>query len=400
MNRRSFLFRSAQGLILLGTQHFVPKTLASSLLQKNQIRFIVHIHFNGGWDVVLGPNPWIQSSRPNEKDLFLGYAESEVIDGRNLSVGPSMDPMKPYLEEMAIINGIFQDSPDGGMFHTAGQTIITCGNSSLPSLLEEVNQQDQTPLGIISTSRGFPKKNTFTVSQISKLRNDHTRIDELTESMSGAFTHSLKKLNSEKKEVEKKLENLKNTSSYKLRPDHIANLFKLEIASQAYYSISRNLDTHSNHLNSHLESQRRNWREVADLVKTFKRTPYGKKGESLYAHTTFMITSDFSRTPALNLSAGKDHDGSNNSIVLLGGGVKGGVVRGSSELWLPHQNKRKRSWYMGSEFNFKTGQSEKGAGTPILPVDALYTVMDICNLSLEKTEIHKLKPKIIPGIKS
>jgi hypothetical protein len=52
----------------------------------------------------------------------------------------------------------------------------------------------------------------------------------------------------------------------------------------------------------------------------------GRLGETLVA-----VTGEFGRTPRINKDAGRDHWGSCQSVVLAGGGIRGGQVYGSSD---------------------------------------------------------------------
>ena len=51
----------------------------------------------------------------------------------------------------------------------------------------------------------------------------------------------------------------------------------------------------------------------------------------LLDQTLVVWLGEFGRTPKLNANAGRDHWGSVFSIALAGGGVRGGVVHGSSD---------------------------------------------------------------------
>jgi hypothetical protein len=63
-------------------------------------------------------------------------------------------------------------------------------------------------------------------------------------------------------------------------------------------------------------------------------------------NTTIVLTSEYSRTPKLNSSQGKDHNFSSNSFVLIGHRVKAGVFgksgyrQESAEAWLGHAGSR------------------------------------------------------------
>ena len=51
----------------------------------------------------------------------------------------------------------------------------------------------------------------------------------------------------------------------------------------------------------------------------------------LLDETLVVVMGEFGRTPRINKQAGRDHWGSCSSVVLAGGGIRGGVVYGSSD---------------------------------------------------------------------
>jgi uncharacterized protein (DUF1501 family) len=51
----------------------------------------------------------------------------------------------------------------------------------------------------------------------------------------------------------------------------------------------------------------------------------------LYDSTLIMVSSEFGRTPKINATAGRDHWPKVFSVVLAGGGIKKGLVYGTSD---------------------------------------------------------------------
>ena len=51
----------------------------------------------------------------------------------------------------------------------------------------------------------------------------------------------------------------------------------------------------------------------------------------LLDQTLVVVMGEFGRTPRINAQAGRDHWGSCSSTVLAGGGIRGGIVHGSSD---------------------------------------------------------------------
>ena len=63
---------------------------------------------------------------------------------------------------------------------------------------------------------------------------------------------------------------------------------------------------------------------LATLIRDLDR-------RGLLDSTLVLVTSEFGRTPKINSTAGRDHWPKVFSIVLAGGGIKSGIVYGSSD---------------------------------------------------------------------
>jgi uncharacterized protein (DUF1501 family) len=97
----------------------------------------------------------------------------------------------------------------------------------------------------------------------------------------------------------------------------------------------------------------------AKLMRAFEETPYGSPGQSRFDRTTFMVVSEFSRTPALNPARGKDHNAKTNSVLLVGNGVCGGQVIGGSRLISRRKTISQISHQVAAAYNLKTNQVAK-----------------------------------------
>lgn len=90
-------------------------------------------------------------------------------------------------------------------------------------------------------------------------------------------------------------------------------------------------DTHSNHLGQHLPVMQEFGGALAALVSDLRATPDpGVPGSSLADTTMIVITSEFTRTPKFNGSAGTDHWPS-ASMIVMGGGVRDNSVHGATD---------------------------------------------------------------------
>jgi uncharacterized protein (DUF1501 family) len=95
---------------------------------------------------------------------------------------------------------------------------------------------------------------------------------------------------------------------------------------------------------------------VAAIVEDLAARQYMNTGDSWLDHTTVVCFSEFSRTPLVNASGGRDHS-LMNACLLMGAGIRGGQVVGqSSDLGMAPQ-----------PVDLETGVVDANAGTIIKP---------------------------------
>jgi hypothetical protein len=70
-----------------------------------------------------------------------------------------------------------------------------------------------------------------------------------------------------------------------------------------------------------------------------------------------LVTSEMSRTPALNMANGKDHNEQTTSFLLAGGGLRGGRTIGGSRLISRAQNQSVLSAHLSRPFDFAAGRA-------------------------------------------
>ncbi|MBR56433.1 MAG: hypothetical protein CMH54_00075 [Myxococcales bacterium] len=96
------------------------------------------------------------------------------------------------------------------------------------------------------------------------------------------------------------------------------------------FSPTNSLDTHfTNWETDQGPDQQEGFELVSRLVDHFKQTPYKDTDDSWFDHVVIVLFSEFSRTPLINSSSGRDH-WLMNSCALLGGSLDGGKVIGAS----------------------------------------------------------------------
>ena len=96
------------------------------------------------------------------------------------------------------------------------------------------------------------------------------------------------------------------------------------------FQATNGLDTHfDNWIDDQGPRQQRGFNAIARLASDLESHEYLDTGKSWLDHTTIVGFSEFSRTPLLNATRGRDH-ALMNACFLLGGNVRGGQVIGAS----------------------------------------------------------------------
>jgi hypothetical protein len=372
MNRRRFL-NGACGLGVstlatgfaanVASSLYVAKARAGGASPVDQ--FIVIINMPGGWDTTLSCDAWTSPVRPAEADLFIEYRDDEVTRVAGLALGPAMAPLIPFAKEMSIVNGVFLNSSDNG--HPASHLYVFSGDPLLkaPSVSIELNRSVRSgPYGVVvneSIPLGGRAETVTTIAELIAIQNLDNPINRMRAMLAAVQGESdlltaariIAGSDAEYQELVRLIQ-IEAATGEISEPGALRAAFLSGTSSVAHYSLNTGFDTHSDHVGNHLKQQTAGWEKVAALFTLFKATPFGSTGESLFDRTTFMISSEFSRTAALNASKGKDHNPLTNSVVLAGRGVKGGQTIGASKLVTLAESNIGLSYQIGLPFDFAT----------------------------------------------
>ena len=158
----------------------------------------------------------------------------------------------------------------------------------------------------------------------------------------------------------------------------VATALKKGISQCVTINMTGGLDTHFGTQLTHANNQRRGFDALATLVDDLRASNH-PAGGNFMDHTTIMVFSEFSRTPTINTSGGRDHHLS-NSCLLMGAGVKHNFVLG-------------RSGDIGMSpgtFDLRTGASDPN-GENILPEHVIATVLASANLDYSITRVEPLR---------
>lgn len=414
LHRRDFLKSGAAGIgsgMIFGSLPFENIWAAP----KNPNHFFVQIVVSGGWDVTLATDPWTEAVRPKETDLFIEYKPSDVLSVTpEMSWGPAMSPLLPFAANISVVNGILAGQSDNG--HTAHQIYMTtgAGNGTRPeSAVHLAECVSEGPLGVLASGgRPYLAGSKQMVTDLSALsgvtgsasdqlliEGDASAVEQAKKVLrdQGPLLKSMKTREAELKEL---LKNDLPTDDFNLT--HLPLMFAaftVGLADMATLSLNANngLDTHANHVGAHMTGLKGVIEKLALLMKLMKSVPFGVSGENLLDRTTFYVTSEFSRTPALNTSGGKDHNPLTNSALLMGRGVKGGRSVGASRLIAADQSEIGASYHIASGFDFATQApvSQRTADTSvILPENLIVTLEKIFQVpaSWSNLQLKGFKP--------
>lgn len=108
----------------------------------------------------------------------------------------------------------------------------------------------------------------------------------------------------------------------------VATALKKGVSQCVSMNIAGGLDTHFGTQLTQANNQRTAWNAIADLIADLKESDHPSGGKFI-DRTTIMVFSEFSRTPLINASGGRDHH-ITNSCAIIGKGVKHNTVFGAS----------------------------------------------------------------------
>ncbi|MES2800880.1 MAG: DUF1501 domain-containing protein [Bdellovibrionota bacterium] len=387
MKRRDFL---KNGMLLTGSAALAPFLSTQNLFaSQNQAgKFFLQVSFTGGWHTSLSLDPWLATERPSEKDAFIEYRADQILKEGQLFFGPAMQSMRPFASQLNIINGIYISSNDSG--HESAEIYMNSGSGSghFGAIAVEHELVDQQyPLGVLSSSDVYKGQSAVSSSNISLLSNLETKnvvISEFDDPNSPIVQSQLViSQNAVKIQSYNQAISALAAGGVTLTDGHrIALAYRHGLAANAFYSIFEGyLDTHAAHEGNHLTRQAQNWEELATLLNSFKQIEWSN-GQSMYDVTTFYVTSEFSRTPALNAAKGTDHNPLNNSALIIGPGFKGNTVFGASRLVTSAESASGASYLVAQMVDMQTGaliknkQDAKEKGQLIKPETIIATLAE------------------------
>jgi uncharacterized protein (DUF1501 family) len=145
--------------------------------------------------------------------------------------------------------------------------------------------------------------------------------------------------------------------------------------------LASGLDDHFDWDTDHATSLRNSFDALGRLITYLKSVKYKGTSESVWQHTTLMVSSEFSRTPLINSRGGRDHHLA-SSCLVAGPGIKGNtVIGGTTDVQLAAR-----------KVNPTTGQPDD-KGVPLRPADVHATVLQ--SMGLSYGHISNQSPQIL-----
>lgn len=396
MYRRDFIkIMSVEAAALL----FFEKVQAQEWGHDDWQGFFVTILMTGAWDISLSLDPWIKAQRPDEKEFFIEYTADKLLSWGQSALGPAMQVMSPHFQDISVINGVFMSTNDNGhdsllSYALTGDPLNKRGafglelNATLPDTLFSVLTRSPIPTGERAN-----KVTDFSSAESALNGDSGTLADTFIQNANSGILNRIREAQKDQsklaaaKEFFKTYKTSLNGNTELNYAAVTAASFKAGLSRTAVMSPSLNLDSHSNHPILHMSEQIKGWTQINEIFKLFKSIEY-KDGKSLFDMTTFFVTSEFSRTPALNTAKGKDHNPWTNSVLLAGRGIKGGVVQGGSHLVTKAHSSSGNSYVTGLSFDYENSRVIESradlnqASSAILPQNVLRTAADAMGLNL------------------
>ncbi|MBX7114168.1 MAG: DUF1501 domain-containing protein [Myxococcaceae bacterium] len=158
----------------------------------------------------------------------------------------------------------------------------------------------------------------------------------------------------------------------------VATALKQGISQCVTIQLASGLDTHFGTSLAHAQQQRLGWNALGDLVQDL-RTSAHPMGGNFMDHTTIAVFSEFSRTPLLNGSGGRDHHIS-SSCLLVGAGIKhNGVFGKTGDVGMTPVR-----------VNVATGLPDE-SGVNLTPEDIVATILASAQLDYSITRVEPIK---------
>lgn len=357
----------------------------------NPERFYIFCYFGGGWDTLISLDPRdpgvFTDSRLRETKIQLGYDRLPTPEfeptlyqpsGSKIAFGPTMKNFAKHYDKSCVVRGIAMDTVShdvGRKYFITGMmprgqnavgssisTWLVAGQGELapiPNLVVGVESYNRkSPAfasglrvsginGLLSTLRDGPQAPKDVIRDaIDEYRELNQNCDPGGNNEDGLMSLINTSMKSARVLVSRDLgrffdfrrsENADISKRYKTNTGGGAQAamafqaIKNGIAQSISINLTGGLDTHGmNWATDQSRRQKQAWDALSVLVDDLAKTDHPQaEGKKLLDSTTIMCFSEFSRTPLLNGSGGRDHWLA-SSALLVGAGVPHNKVVGAT----------------------------------------------------------------------
>ena len=384
INRRSFLTHTAVGATAAyAGLNFGLMPLHKAKADADDAHFFLMVFIQGGfdWSYAVDARPLSMKAA----GIHNSYLEVEPtlhtgVNGQTTWIAPSARSLLPWLSRLTIVNGalvsqsfdghdqnmnvVLSTSPFGGdsfvpMMNTSSVRwrprpvdVLTLQTLFLATV---TNSGRSIPLGrndaakLIATLRQNPlhsqqsRLSQFVQSRYSRLGTGRGALAQGARKVEGSFetSHDLSQMMSSIQIPASSGSEMADNAQY------LASLFKGGITRSAQMALFpqltgggfANVDAHDNgSARTYSEIAESLMSQVADLFSHLANTPFDAS-RSLLDVTTVMVTSEFARSLKSLFGpfehTGTEHNGLTNTMLLLGKGIKAGLVVGASDYQTP-----------------------------------------------------------------
>ncbi len=426
MDRRRFIYLGSQ--IGVAAAGLLPLfTLPSKVFAQSNSKFknLITVHFDGGWDVMLGLDPQVKpkSLEVSESALYIGYRPDEIKRFGNLRLGPAAAPsLSAIASHCVVVNGM---SMLGNISHEDAKKMALTGviDRRIPQLvgLQALAERDIRGAVLVLASAGnlvgqldidemlAEDVESLIAASISTSTSPSTFLDT-----DGLFARREKNILSYGENVKMLLDNQPRLLEIASGDTRAKKLSLLAIAlssglvDSAHLELSprgqaQTLDTHFKHHAVHLQSQADCWQQLRELVELLKAVPNQDGKDSLFNESLIVVTSEFSREPGLNGNSierdGKEHNGYTNSCLLLGGGLSGGYSIGESVIQLNMLNKPTVHTARNFDFHSGTVIRDRAAAPQHFSDPKIKKQIQPCHIVSTVADMLDIRPLLDPALK-
>lgn len=366
-SRRKFLkdlglLAAGQAPLMAGLASITTQALAASTQKDSDFNFVL-FRVIGGMDSVLGIHPYLEQSAYAEEDLFLDYnPHVEVmknVGGTKISLGPSASSLAPFVDQMAVVRGIYMGASDVG--HPSAIQYISSARpaESTPHLAAHIGSQlwDQSRFVMTNSALQRGTIAPFPVNLTQTLKKIKSVSDFATRSSLNLYRDPNLAVNRYLNLIEQKSKLKVFTDILSAQPSSteifdetvvlasltagLTRVAQIDLIDQAH-----DLDTHSSHT-AHKGFQKMRWDRIANFLQ-------GLKDHQLLEKTLVVVVTEFNRSPGKNFNQGKDHNYTDNAVALFGRNINGGETIGDRKLYV--RKDLEPAFWAGSFINYKTGE--------------------------------------------